>query len=232
MDYNQLHLDKGDSDREGVSDKPTTAKTSDPANQPNTDEIRVLGEWGEPVPCQPRFRMRETEIEIQNMCVFRHDSGQPIQLRAYPYVRPKPAPPSEKRLQAYRGQDRYNPAWTHVRSTRRDRIQALVEAQGDSGTPNANGPLTSTFKVQMYVGENRILQESQPWTGDIGREADYNRLEECDRLVMGTIRGSGQLPRLEGGFNVITPSYLTVVLHRDRAMLTDREAIEHNGLVT
>ncbi len=43
---------------------------------------------------------------------------------------------------------------------------------------------------------------------------------------MDAIQGSGRLPRLEGGFNVITARYLTVVLPGDKAMLTAREAIE------
>ncbi len=55
---------------------------------------------------------------------------------------------------------------------------------------------------------------------DIGPEMDYSRLEECDRLVMDAIRGSGRLLQLEGGFNVVTPSYLTVVLPGAKAMLT------------
>ena len=43
---------------------------------------------------------------------------------------------------------------------------------------------------------------------------------------MDAIQGSGQLPRLEGAFNVVTPSYLTVVLPGDKAMLTAQEAIK------
>ncbi len=150
LDYNQLDLDEGDSDQEGVPDGPTTAESSEPANPPDMDETRASGEWGEPLPCQPSFRVRETEIEIRNVGVFWRDSGQPIQLRAYPYVRPKPAPPSEKRPQAYRGQDHYNPAWTHVRGTRRDRPQALVEAKRDSGTPNDNVPPPPLLQPSSY----------------------------------------------------------------------------------
>ena len=52
------------------------------------------------------------------------------------------------------------------------------------------------------------------------------RLEECDRLVMNAIKESGLLPQLEEGFDVATPSYLTVVLPGDKAMLTAQKAIE------
>ncbi len=136
LDYNQLDLDEGDSDPGEVPDDPTPeAQNSEPANPPNTDETGASEEWGEPLPHQAGFEMRETEIEIKDVGVFRRGSGQPIQLRAYPYVRPKPASPSERQPQAYREQDHYNPAWTHVRSTRRDRLQALVKAKRESGTP-------------------------------------------------------------------------------------------------
>ncbi len=43
---------------------------------------------------------------------------------------------------------------------------------------------------------------------------------------MNAVKESGLLPRLEGGFDVVTPGYLTVVLPGDKAMLTAWEAIE------
>ena len=48
---------------------------------------------------------------------------------------------------------------------------------------------------------------------------------------MDAIKESDRLPRLEGGFDVATPSYLTVVLPGDKAMLTAREAIEIGAAV-
>ncbi len=86
LDYNQLDLDEGDSDPEEVSDEPTTpAKDSEPANPPNMHETGVSGEWGEPLPCKPGFRMRETEIEIQDVGVFRRGFTQP----SYPHRDPE-----------------------------------------------------------------------------------------------------------------------------------------------
>ncbi len=93
-------------------------------------------------------------------------------------------------------------------------------------TPTEEDRPTSDFEIWLYKGERRIIQEPQPWIGEIGLGVDYNRLEECDRLVMKAIKESGLLPRLEGGFDVATPSYLTVVLPGDKAMLRAREAIE------
>ena len=42
---------------------------------------------------------------------------------------------------------------------------------------------------------------------------------------MKAIQENGLSPRIEGGFNPITPSYLTVVLDQDKALLTAREAM-------
>ncbi len=42
---------------------------------------------------------------------------------------------------------------------------------------------------------------------------------------MQAIQENGLLPRTEGGFNPVTPSYLTVVLDQDKALLTAREAL-------
>ncbi len=235
LDYNQLELDESGSGQEAESgleeesSEPTVgARERLWADQSarDTDEAGTSEVWSEPISHQPGIQMRETEIEIQGMGLFRHGSGQPIQLRAYPYVRPKPASPSSKEPQAYREQDHYNPAWTYMRGTRRDRLQALVKAWREAVSPTENDQPTSAFEIQLYAGAEQILQEPPPWIGDIGPEADYNRLEKCNRLVMDAIRESGQLPRLEGGFNVVTPSYLTVVLPGDNAMLTAREVIE------
>ena len=113
-----------------------------------------------------------------------------------------------------------------MRGTRRDRLRALVKQWKDAGSPTEDDRPTSEFEIWLHKGEKRIIQEPQPWIGEIGLGADYNRLEECDWLVMNAIKESDMLPRLEGGFDVATPSYLTVVLPGDKAMLTAREAIE------
>ncbi len=70
-----------------------------------------------------------------------------------------------------------------MRGTRRDRLKALVEAWREAGSPTKNDRPTSELEIRLYGGEKRILQEPQPWVGEVGPGADYNRLEECDRLV-------------------------------------------------
>ncbi len=81
-----------------------------------------------------------------------------------------------------------------MRGTRRDQLQALVKAQREAGSLTESDHPTSAFELWLYAGTEHILQGPPPWTGDIGPETDYNRLEECDRLVMDAIRGSGRLP--------------------------------------
>ncbi len=92
-----------------------------------------------------------------------------------------------------------------MRGTRRDRLKALVKLWKDAGSPTEDDWPNSEFEIRPYKGERRILQEPQPWIGEISPGAGYNRLEECDRLVMNAIKESDRLPRLEGGFDVDTP---------------------------
>ncbi len=112
----------------------------------------------------------------------------------------KPGPVSFVRVrpQAYRGQDHYNPIWTHICGTQQERLQALAEVQRGSGTPSTDDRPTPAFELRLYV--ERSPQKAQSWVESIGPEAD--------RLTMDFIRRSGRLPRLKGGFNPITPSSL------------------------
>ncbi len=232
VDYNQFDLDESGSgpeartspDKEPVR---SAVMTEDPNSDSRADAPQTgASEAGGPSSHQPSPQMGTLYIEITGAGSFRRESGQPVWLRAYPNVKPAPAPLTNRRPQAYRQQDRYNPVWTYVRGTRRDRLKALVEAWREAGSPTKNDRPTSEFEIRLYGGEERILQEPQPWVGEVGPGADYNRLEECDHLVMNAVKESGRLPWLEGGFDVATPSYLTVVLPSDKAMSTAREAIE------
>ncbi len=125
-------------------------------------------------------------------------------------------PPVKGKLQAYRRQGHYNPSWTYARGTRRERLQALAVEQEPSVAPHASDADTDptmALDLQWYVGEDLIQRQGQPWVGIVGQEADYNTLEECDFLTMDAIWKSGRLPRVKGGFNLVTPSYLTIVLY-------------------
>ena len=54
---------------------------------------------------------------------------------------------------------------------------------------------------------------------------DCYSLERCDVATMEAIHESGMLPRTEGGFNPVTPSYLTVILDQNKAILTAQKAM-------
>ncbi len=233
VDYNQLELDETGSGPEAMSGpneeprEPVAAATPmelttllAPAKA-RTVETEAKTSFHRPEP-----REREEIIQIPNVGAFRRETGQPLWLRAYPYIKPESVPASRKQPQAYRGQDHYNPVWTYVHGTRRDRLKALVKQWNDAGSPTEDDWPTSKFEIRLYRGERQIIQEPQPWIGEVGLGVDYNRFEECDRLVMNAVKESCLLPRLEGGFDVATPSYLTVVLPGDKAMLMAREAIE------
>ncbi len=56
-------------------------------------------------------------------------------------------------------------------------------------------------------------------------EADHHSLEMCDISTMKAIHASGLLPWTKGGFNPITPSYLTVAVNEDKDLLTTQEAL-------
>ncbi len=233
LDFDQFKLDEtgsGPETRSGPEEESgepaiVTAATES-TTPPNTSEAGAAKAGDESSSRRPSPPVEVDETKIQDVGLFRRESGHPVWLRAYPYVRPKPAPPSNKRPQAYREQDHYNPVWTYVHGKCRDRLRPLVKLWKEAGSPTEDDQPTSEFEIWLYKGERRILQEPQPWISEIGPGADYNRLEECDRLVMNAIKESGRLPRLEGGFDVDTPSYLTVVLPGDKAMLTAREAVK------
>ncbi len=233
LDFNQFELDETGSSPETKSgpeeesgEPAIAAEPAGSATPPAPAETRAVEMEVKILSHRPEPPEREDEIGIPNVGTFRRGSGQPVCLRAYPYIKPEPVPVPRKRPQAYQGQDHYNPVWTYVRGTRRDRLRALVKQWNDAGSPTEDDRPTSEFEIRLYREERRIIQESQPWIGEISLGVDYNRLEECDRLVMNAIKGSDLLPQLEGGFKVATPSYLTVVLPGDKAMLTAWEAIE------
>ncbi len=219
LDFNQFELDEtgsGLETRSGPEEESgepaiVTAATES-TTLPNISEAGAAKAGDESSSRWPSPPVEVDETKIQDVGLFRRESGQPVWLRAYPYVRPiKPDPPSHKHPQAYREQDHYNPIWTYVHATRRDRLGALVKSWKEAGSLTEDDQPTSEFEIRLYKGKRHILQEPQPWIGEIGPGADYNQLEECDRLVMNAIKESGRLPRLEGGFDVDTPSYLTMV---------------------
>ena len=135
LDFNQFELDgrgSGPETRSGPEEEPgepaIVTEAAESTTPPNTLEAGAMEVGDESFSGQPGPQVEADGTKIQDVGLFRRDSGQPIWLRAYPYIRPKPAPLSSKRPQAYREQDQYNPVWTYVRGTRRNRLGALVKA--------------------------------------------------------------------------------------------------------
>ena len=239
VDYNQLELDETGSGPEAMSgpeEEPgepvATATPTESTTLPAPAKIQTMETETKTSSRRPKHREEEGIIQIPNVGAFRRETGQPLWLRAYSYTKPEPVPASCMQPQAYRGQDHYNPVWTYVHGTRWDWLKALVKQWNDAGSATEDDRPTSKFEIRLYRGERRIIQEPQPWIGEVGLGVDYNGLEECDRLVMNAVKASGVLPQLKGGFDVATPSYLTVVLPGDKAMLTAREAIEIGAAFT
>ncbi len=124
LDFNEFELDEtgsGPETRSGPEEESgepaigTAAAES--ATPPNAAEARATKAGVESSSRRPSPPEEGDETRIPDVGLFRRESGQPVWLRAYPYVRPKLAPPSRKRPQAYREQDHYNPVWTYMRDT-------------------------------------------------------------------------------------------------------------------
>ncbi len=156
LDFNQFELDENGSGPETKSgpeeeSEESAIVTAAPGMATPSDQARARATTAG-VETSSRW-MEEDGTEISNVGLFRRESGQPVWLRAYPYVRPEPVPLSCKRPQAYRGQDHYNPVWTYVRHTRRDRLRAFVKHWKDVGSPMEDDRPTSEFEIRLYKGE-------------------------------------------------------------------------------
>ncbi len=204
-----------------------TAPTGTPAREPApvSEEVE-MEEKGEPLHDQPGLRIEEKRIQIRDIGLFRRRTGQPVWLRAYPWVRHAAIPPIPGKPQVYTGQDHHDPTGLYPCSTRKERQQAreierrTASKDTDYPTYNPGQPL----ECHRYAEETLITRQDQPWAWDLEVVADYYSLERCGDATMEAILDSGMLPRTEGGFNPVTPSYLTVVLDQDKALLTAQEA--------
>ncbi len=219
-----LNLGDSDSDpEEPPLEESTPAAPTAPAGTPAREPASVseeveMEEKGEPLHDQPGLQIEEKRIQIRDIGLFQRKTGQPVWLRAYPWVRHAAIPPVPGKPQVYTGQDRHDPTGLYLRSTRKERQQAReIEhraASKDTDDPTYNPG--QALECHWYAGETLTTRQDQPWAWDLEVEADYHSLERCDDATMGAILDSGMLPRTEGGFNPVTPSYLTVVLDQDK----------------
>ncbi len=243
QDYPELEigvdgLNLGDSDsdpEEPLQEESTPAAPTTPAGTPAREPATVaeeveMEERGEPLHDQPRLWMEERKIDIKDIGLFRRRTGQPVWLRAYPWVQHPSIPSIPGKPQVYTGQDHHDPTGLYPCSTHRERQQTR-ETECRALSRDIDDPLYNpgqAMEYQKYDGETLIQCRDQPWSWGAEVGDDHFFLEKCDTAVMNAIQENGLLPRVEGGFNPVTPSYLTVVLDQDKALLTAREAMTIN----
>ncbi len=103
LDFNQFELDEtgsGPETRSGPEEESgepaTVTAATESAVLPDQAEAGATKAEVETSSCQPGPPEEEDWIGIPNVGRFQRESGQPVWLRAYPYVRPKPVPSSRK----------------------------------------------------------------------------------------------------------------------------------------
>ncbi len=148
-------------------------------------------------------------------------------VRAYPWVRYPAVPTINRKPQVYTGQDHHVPTGLYPRSTRKERQQTR-ETECRAASQDIDDLAYNhgqALEYQRYEGETLIRRRDQPWPWGAEVEKDCYSLERCNVVTMEAIHESGMLPRTEGGFNPVTPSYLTVMLDQGKALLTAQEAM-------
>ncbi len=203
QDYLKLELgvgslELGDSDSD-LEESPTResvpAEVSDPVEVPAHNpappsEDVEMSERGEPLPKQPGLKISERHIQIREVGLFRCRMGQPISLRAYPWLERPAVPLAEGKPQAYTGQDRHDPTGLYPRSTQKERQQARDAEQRATTCRDAQDPAYNpghTLEHPKYVGETLIQRMDQPWTWGLEAGADHYSLEMCNITTMTAI---------------------------------------------
>ncbi len=228
-----LNLGDSDSDsEEPPKEESTSAVATIPAGTPAWEPAPVSEEvemekTGEPLHDQPGLQIKEKRIQTKDIGLFRRRTGQPVWLRACPWVKHPAVPSIQGKPQVYTGQDRHDPIGLYPRSTRKERQQTR-ETERRAASQNIDDPDYNhgqALEYQRYARETLIQRQDQPWPWGAEVEEDYYSLERRDIATMEAIHDSEMLPQTEGGFNPITPSYLTLVLDQDKALLTAQEAM-------
>ncbi len=222
LGVNGLSLGDSDSDSEEPPRKeeaPTEKlqPTITPAgNSTPTLKDVEMEEKGESLHDQPGIE--ERKIDIKNIGLFWRKTGQPVWLRAYLWVQHPAVPSIPGRPLVYTGQDHHDPTGLYPRGTRRER-QQMRETERRALSQDIDNPAYNhgqALEYQRYEGETLVQHRDQPWRWGAETEDDHYSLERSDVAVIEAIHESGMLPRTEGSFNPVTPSYLTVMLDQDK----------------
>ncbi len=171
QDYPELELrvdglNLGDSDsdlEEPPREENTSAAPATPAGTPAREPAPVseeveMEEKGEPLHGQPGLWMEERKIEIKDIGLFRRNIGQPVWLRAYPWVRHPSIPSIPGKPQVYIGQDHHDPTGLYPRSTWKERQQARETEHRtlDRGMDDPSYNPGQAMECQKYDGETLV----------------------------------------------------------------------------
>ena len=168
---------------------PVTTPASKPVSTPGDVEME---EKGEPLHDQPGLRVEEQKIEIKDVGLFRHKTGQPVWLRAYPWIEHPAVPSIRGKPQAYTGQDHHDPTGLYPRSTRKERQQAR-ETERRAASQDIDDPTYNhgqALEYQRHAGETLIQRRDQPWPWGMETGVDYYSLERCDIATMEAVHES------------------------------------------
>ncbi len=124
-----------------------------------------MEEKGEPLHNQPGLQIDEKRIQIRDICLFRHRTGQPGWLWAYPWVKHSAVPSTPGKPQVYTGQDHHDPTGLYPRGTRKERQQAR-ETERQATSQDISDPAYNhgqALENQRYEGETLVQRRDQPW---------------------------------------------------------------------
>ena len=102
--------------------------------------------------------MEERKIDIKDIGLFQCRTGQPVWLRAYPWVQHPSVPSIPGKLQVYTGQDHHDPTSLYPHSTRRER-QQTQETERRALSRDIDDPSYNpgqAMEYQKYDGETLI----------------------------------------------------------------------------
>ncbi len=124
-----LNLGDSDSDpEEPPQEENTSAAPIAPAGTPARGPAPVseeveMEEKEEPLHDQPGLWIEGRKIDIKDNGLFRRRTGQPVWLRAYPWVQQPSVPSIPGKPQVYTGQDHHDATGLYPRGTRKERQQ-------------------------------------------------------------------------------------------------------------
>ncbi len=123
-----------------------------------------MSQQGEPLPNQPGLEIGERCVQIKAVGLFRRKTGQPVCLRAYPWIERPAVPPVEGKPQAYTGQDRHDPTGLYPCSTCRERQQSREAERRAATCQDVDDPAYNHWQAlehHKYAGKTLIWRRRQ-----------------------------------------------------------------------